>query len=60
MLGRRKLGAARYGGEVPDTETKKVNAGAVEGGRRQLRAPVERGREGVTLFPTVEREERKA
>ena len=36
---------------MPDTETKKVNAGAMEGGRRQLRAAVERGREGVILFP---------
>jgi hypothetical protein len=40
--GGRSHRAARYGGEVPDTETKKVNTGAMEGERRQWRATVEK------------------
>ena len=43
--GGRRRRATRYGVEVPDIETKRVNAGAMEGGRRQWRVAVERGRE---------------
>ena len=40
--GGRSRRATKYGGEMPDTETKKVNAGAVEGERRQWKAAVEK------------------